>query len=103
MWALFLVLGWLGLGISSVFMRKYGLTLNTYAIYMVVNICITGWAFPLAVKQAPSFIVVNFVGEGIGLILAFAIGILVFKEGITLMGCIGIGLIVSGAICLMFK
>jgi|APSaa5957512622_1039677.scaffolds.fasta_scaffold205255_1 multidrug transporter EmrE-like cation transporter len=102
-WVLLLVIGWLGLGVSSIFMRKYGLTMQTYMVYMAVNVFITGWAFPLAVKKAPSFIAVNFVGEGIGLILALVIGLVVFKEGITLYSACAVGLIIAGSIMLILK
>ncbi len=98
MWILFQILGCLGVIVTNGIGRAYGFS-NIVAAGVAAVVYFGGWAcFNLSYSKAPSFADAYVLGSCALAILTAVVGLIFFKEGISLIKAIGFVALLVGAV-----
>jgi len=96
MWIILQTVGSAILAVLYIYIKKCGLCLKTWGVYIIVVCLFTSWIFPLSFIKGPTFFQVWFLGIVMLSLFGALSSVFYFNEMLNIINYIGAGLALIG-------
>lgn len=101
MWWTLQILANILVAIQLAISRVYGLNIYTWGFAVTNTAIFTSWMFIVSYEKAPSLIQAWFLGIGILSLCGFLLHVFYFKDPVSILNYMGVGLVLTGSVLLI--